>query len=126
MSVFAIDAHNAPETHELMATGAVAKAALPWLDLILKSILGGVYSSLGALFDIFVVGGSPGLRQSNPALATLISAFLFLTGFTLILLTNAELCTSNMFTMAYLTLIRKIIVSYMFRSWIVSYIGNMM
>lgn len=119
------DGYNAPETHHLIAEAGVAKAKLPWLDLILKSFLGGVYISLGALFDILLVGGSPGLRQSNPSLATLIGALAFPTGFALILLTNVELATSNMFIMAYSTLQRKTTIYDLLRSWVVSYLGNL-
>lgn len=118
------DGYNAPETQQLIAEAGVAKAKLPWLDLTLKSFLGGVYISLGALFDILLVGGSPGVRQSNPSLATLIGGLVFPTGFALILLTNVELATSNMFTMAYSTLQRKTTVYDLLRNWIVSYVGN--
>lgn len=119
-----IDAHSPPETHELVTQAGIAKAKLPWLDLILKSFIGGVFIALGGLFDLFVLGGSPGLRQSNPALATMISAFLFPTGFVLIILTNMELATSNFFTMTFSTLQRRTTVYDLLRNWIVSYIFN--
>jgi formate/nitrite transporter FocA (FNT family) len=93
------DAHTPVETLRLAEQAGIAKAQLSLLDLSIKSFLGGVFISLGAAFDLVVAGGSPGLRQSNPALATLISAFVFPVGFVLIILTNVELCTSNMFVM---------------------------
>ncbi|KAK5080388.1 hypothetical protein LTR05_008636 [Lithohypha guttulata] len=119
-----IDAHSPPETHELITQAAIAKAKLPWIDLILKSFFGGVFIAIGGLFDLIVVGGSPGLRQSNPALATMISAFLFPTGFVLVILTNMELVTSNFYTMTFATLQRKTTIYDLARNWVVSYIFN--
>jgi hypothetical protein len=92
-----VDAHTPPETLRLAEAAGIAKARLGWTDLIVKSFLAGVFISLGAGFDILIAGGSPGLRQSNPSMATLISALTFPVGFVIIMLTNTELCTSNMF-----------------------------
>ncbi|GAB7342557.1 hypothetical protein MBLNU457_g0734t1 [Dothideomycetes sp. NU457] len=119
------DAHNAPDTHRLIAQAGVTKAKLPWVDLIVKSFLGGVYISMGALFDLIVQGGAPGLRASSPSLATLLGGLVFPVGFVLILLTNMELATSNMFSMAFSTLARKTTLYDLGRNWVVSYIGNL-
>lgn len=125
MDTHKTDSHNAPETHELIAQAGVAKAKLPWFDLALKSFIGGVFIALGGGIDLVVGGGSPGLRASNPALVTLISGFTFPTGFVLIILCNVELATSNFFTLAYSTLVRKTTLYDLARNWIVSYIFNM-
>jgi hypothetical protein len=93
------DAHSPPEACKLVTQAGMAKAALPWADLIVKSFLGGVFISLGGLFDLIVAGGAPGLRASNPSIATLLAAFVFPLGFVLVILTNTELATSNMFIM---------------------------
>lgn len=69
-------------------------------------------------------GGAPSLRTTNPSLATLLSAFTFPTGFVIIMLTNMELCTSNMFIMAYSTLRRRTTLYDLARNWITSYIFN--
>jgi len=119
-----VDSHNAPETQELIAEAGAAKAKLPWVDLILKAFLGGVFIALGGLFDLVVAGGSPGLRASNPALVTLIAAFTFPIGFVLVLLTNVELVTSNFFTMTYSTLTGRTTLYDLARNWIVCYIFN--
>jgi formate/nitrite transporter len=89
-----------------------------------ESFLAGIFISLGAGFDIMIAGGAPGLRASNPSMATLVSALTFPTGFVVIMLTNMELCTSNMFVMAYSTLRRRTTLYDMARSWIVSYLFN--
>nr|RBQ88531.1 hypothetical protein FVER53263_20042 [Fusarium verticillioides] len=78
-----------------MTQSGVAKARLPWADLIIKSFLGGIFIPLGSLFDLVVAGGAPGLRESNPSLITLLAAFTFPIGFVLVILTNIELVTSN-------------------------------
>jgi hypothetical protein len=81
--------------------------------------------SIGAGFDIVIAGGSPGLRSSSPAMATLISALTFPTGFVLIILRNTELCASYKFIMAYSTLRRRTSLYDLARNWIVSYIFKM-
>jgi formate/nitrite transporter len=119
-----VDAHTPPETLRLAEQAGIAKARLSWLDLCIKSFLGGVFISLGAGFDLVVAGGSPGLRASNPAIASMLSGAVFPIGFVIIILLNVELCTSNMFVMAYSTLRRRTTVYDLLRNWIVSYIGN--
>jgi len=119
-----VDSHTPQETLLIAESLAIAKAHLTWPTLIVKSFLAGIFISLGAGFDISVVGGSPGLRASNPALATLIGAFLFPTGFVCIMLTGMELCTSNMFVMTYSTLRRRTTLYDLARNLITSYIFN--
>lgn len=119
-----VDAHTPPETLRLTEQAGIAKSQLTWLDLIIKSFLGGIFISLGAAFDLVITGGSPGLRQSNPALATLLGGFVFPIGFVIIILFNVELCTSNMFVMAYSTLRRRTTLYDLAKNWIVSYIFN--
>jgi hypothetical protein len=89
-----IDSHTAPETLRLVERAGIAKAHLSWADLATKSFLAGIFISLGAGFDLVLAGGAPELRASNPSLATLIGAFVFPTGFVVIMLTNMKLCTS--------------------------------
>jgi formate/nitrite transporter FocA (FNT family) len=67
-----------------------------------KSFLGGVFIAIGGLFDLIVAGGAVSLRENNPSLATLIAAFTFPIGFVLVILTNVELVTSNVFIMMYM------------------------
>jgi formate/nitrite transporter len=120
-----VDSHTPVETLRLAETTGIAKARLTWIDLIIKSFLAGIFISLGAGFDIMVAGGAPGLRQSNPSMATLISGLTFPVGFVIITLTNTELCTSNMFVMPYSALRRRISVYDLARNLIVSYFFNL-
>jgi formate/nitrite transporter len=119
-----VDAHTPVEMLRLAEQAGVAKAKLSWLDLIVKSFLGGVFIALGGAFDLVIAGGSPGLRASNPALATLLGALVFPIGFVIVMCFNLELCTSNMFVMAYAALRRRITVYDLLKNWIVSYVLN--
>ncbi|KAF5633882.1 formate transporter [Fusarium tjaetaba] len=112
-----VDAHSPPETCQLMTQSGIAKAKLPWADLIIKSFFGGIFISLGSLFDLVVAGGAPGLRESNPSLITLLAAFTFPIGFVLVILTNFELVTSNMTVMMYTTLQRKTSLEFNINWW---------
>lgn len=117
-----VDAHSPPETCQLVQPSGIAKAQLPWADLILKPFFGGIFISLGSLFDLIIAGGAPSLRESNPSLATMLAAFVFSIGFVLVVLTNVELVTSNMAVMMYSTLSRKTSVYDLLRNWVASYI----
>ncbi|KAF1837145.1 Formate/nitrite transporter [Decorospora gaudefroyi] len=118
------DAHTPLETLRLIEQAGLTKARLPLLDLITKSFLGGVFIALGSAFDLVVAGGAPSLRASNPSLATLLAALTFPIGFVIIILFNVELCTSNMFVLAYSTLRRRTSVWDLVRNWVVSYVFN--
>ncbi|KAK5707210.1 hypothetical protein LTR17_020899 [Elasticomyces elasticus] len=109
----------------LVTQAALAKTHLSYPDYIIKSFLGGVFISLGALTDLVILSGSPGLRESNPSLAAMIAGFTFPTGFVLIILTNVELCTSNMFVMPFTILQRKTTVWDLVKNWVISYLGNL-
>jgi formate/nitrite transporter len=120
-----VDSHTSVETLRLVEAAGIAKAQLTWIDLSVKSFLAGVFISLGAGFEVSIAGGAPGLRESNPSMAALISASTFPVGFVLIVLTNSELCTSNIFVMAYATLRQRITLYDLARNWIISYIFNL-
>lgn len=120
-----VNGFSPQEIANLTSRAGIAKAHLRWGELIVKSFLGGVFISLGGLVDLIVLAGSPGLRSSNPGLATLIAGFTFPLGFVLITLTNMELCTSNMFVMPYTALQRKISILDMARNLVVSYVANL-
>ncbi|KAH9862781.1 hypothetical protein J1614_010874 [Plenodomus biglobosus] len=118
------DCHTPLETLRLTEQAAIAKAHLSLPDLCLKSFLGGLSISLGAAYDLIIVGGAPTLRRSNPALATLLGALCFPIGFAIIILLNLELSTSNMFIMPYGALRRRVTVANVLRNWAVSYVAN--
>ncbi|KAH0029574.1 Formate/nitrite transporter, partial [Aureobasidium melanogenum] len=120
-----VNGFSPQEIADLTSRAGIAKSHLTWGELIVKSFLGGVFISLGGLVDLIVLAGSPGLRASNPGLATLIAGFTFPLGFVLITLTNMELCTSNMFVMPFAALQRKVSILDMLKNLVVSYIANL-
>lgn len=79
---------------------------------------------MGGLFSIIVTGGAVGLRESNPSIATLLGALVFCLGFVLIIITNTELATANMFVMVYTTLQRKTTIFGLGRVLFLSYFFN--
>ncbi|PPJ52399.1 hypothetical protein CBER1_09777 [Cercospora berteroae] len=89
------------EISHFVTQAGLAKARLTWPEYVIKSFFGGVFISLGGMIDIIINAGSPGLRASNPGLATLIAGFTFPLGFVLVTLTNMELSTSNFFVLTY-------------------------
>ncbi|KFA62430.1 hypothetical protein S40285_06082 [Stachybotrys chlorohalonatus IBT 40285] len=126
VSMEKVDAHSPPEACQLITQSGIAKAKLPWADLMVKSFLGGIFISLGSLFDLVVAGGAPEQRGANPSLITLLAAFTFPIGFVLVILLNVELVTSNMTTLMYTTLQRKTTWYDLARNWIVCYIFNLL
>ena len=99
--------HSPQEIGRLITHAGVAKAKPGLSELRLKSFLGGVLIAIGGHFDLIVAGGTVNLQESNPSVATLIAAFTFPTGFVLVIWTNVEPVTSNMFIMMCTTLQRK-------------------
>lgn len=113
------------ETLNLLVSSGIAKARLPWPDLLLKSFLAGAFLSIGALFNLIVAGGSPSLRAENPGLATLLSSFAFPTGFVILTIVNTELFTANVFVLILTTFMRRTTWLDLIRNLILSYIFNL-
>ncbi|KAK4540208.1 hypothetical protein LTR36_009706 [Oleoguttula mirabilis] len=120
-----VNGFSPQEIARLTARAAVAKSHLSWTELSVKAFMGGFFISLGALVDLVIISGCPGLRESNPALATMIAGFTFPLGFVMITLTNMELATSNMFVMPFAALQRRVTLWHLAKNWGVSYIFNL-
>jgi formate transporter len=117
--------HSTREIGMLCTHAGIAKGEFHWFEMGVKSLLSGkfafstdcvrmfnlivlgVFAGMGGLFSIIVTGGAVGLRESNSSIATLLGALVFCLGFVLIIITNNELATANMFVMVYTTLQRK-------------------
>ncbi|KAL1970150.1 hypothetical protein VTN77DRAFT_6555 [Rasamsonia byssochlamydoides] len=124
MTLERINGYTAEETAILVSRAGVQREALPFSTLVLKSFLGGTFISLGAHCDLLVAAGCPGIRESNPSLATMIAGFTFPLGFVLIILCNAELFTSSLFLMTFTTLQRKTTILGMIRVLVTGYVFN--
>ncbi|KAL1853120.1 hypothetical protein Daus18300_011948 [Diaporthe australafricana] len=121
----AVNTFPPPELARLVSQAGVAKSRLSLSEYAIKTFMGGVFISFGALTDLVIASGCPGLRESNPALATMIAGFTFPLGLVLIMLTNMELVTSNMFVMPFTWFQRKITLLDVVKNWILGYIGNL-
>ena len=53
-----VDAYSLLEALKLVTQAGLAKAAMPWANLVVKSFLGGAFISRGALFNVVVAGMS--------------------------------------------------------------------
>lgn len=102
-----------------------AKARLPFPVLFIKSFLAGAFLSLGALFDLLIAGGAPSLRNENPTLVTIISAFTFPTGFVILTIANTELFTANLFVMVFSTCLHKNRIRDLAKNLVTSYALNL-
>ncbi|STR46013.1 formate/nitrite transporter family protein [Iodobacter fluviatilis] len=103
---------------------ALDKAALPFSRLIVMAMLGGAFIGLGGLLAIVVTGGSVELLASNPGLAKLLFGALFPLGFIAVVLTGADLFTSNCATQVVSLWRKKLNPAQVLRVWSVSYSGN--
>lgn len=121
----AVNTFPPPELARLVSQAGVAKSKLSYPEIAIKTFMGGVFISFGALTDLVVTSGCPGLRESNPALATMIAGFTFPLGLVLIMLTNMELVTSNMFVMPFTWFQRKLTLVDVMKNWVLGYIGNL-
>ncbi|KAJ0119976.1 formate nitrite transporter family [Diaporthe amygdali] len=121
----AVNTFPSQELARLVSQAGVAKSRLSYPKYAIKAFMGGVFISFGALTDLVIASGCPGLRESNPALATMIAGFTFPLGLVLIMLTNMELVTSNMFVMPFTLVQRKITLFDVMKNWVLGYIGNL-
>lgn len=121
----AVNTFPPPELARLVSQAGVAKSRLSLSEYAIKTFMGGVFISFGALTDLVIASGCPGLRESNPALATMIAGFTFPLGLVLIMLTNMELVTSNMFVMPFTWYQRKITFLDVVKNWVLGYVGNL-
>lgn len=124
MSLGRINGYTAQETAALITRAGVEREALPFFKLVLKSFLGGCYICFGGHVNLLVLSGSPGLRESNPSLASMIAGFTFPLGFVLVILTNAELFTSSMFFMTFTVCQRKTTILGSLRVLVIGYVFN--
>lgn len=120
-----VNTYPPTELARLVSQAGVAKSRLSYPEIAIKTFMGGIFISFGALTDLVIASGCPGLRESNPALATMIAGFTFPLGLVLIILTNMELVTSNMFVMPFTWFQRKITLFDVMKNWVLGYIGNL-
>ncbi len=114
-----LDAHKPAEITRLIRLAGVTKAELAFLPLLMLSLLGGAFISLGALFYTQTTAGYAELTGA----LKLMGGVTFSLGLILVVIGGAELFTGNtMIVMAYVD--RKIGTLALLRNWTVVLIGN--
>lgn len=111
---------------DYVSEAAVSKVALRPPRLLVMSMLGGIYIALGALLALVVAGGATGLLSENPGLDKLLFGALFPVGFIAVVLTGADLFTSNCATQMVPFYRGKVRFAEVCRVWGLSYFGNML
>lgn len=120
-----VTAYTVGETARILQQAGVTKAKQPMSHLIIKSFLAGAYLSFGGLLLEIMTGGTPGLKDQYIGLQKILSAAVFPIGLVIIVLTGAELVTSNMMIFVMSGLSRKTTLLDLVKSWVVSWIGNL-
>ncbi|UJR29435.1 hypothetical protein I4U23_010647 [Adineta vaga] len=120
------DAYNISETLEHLSNIGIKKSKQKIDHLIIKSFLAGILLSFGGLFLLTIGGGSLPLKeQFGSSIHKTIQAFVFPIGLVLVILTGADLFTSNTMILTISTLNKKTTWLQLLISWSISYIGNL-
>ncbi|KAG2385916.1 hypothetical protein C9374_003065 [Naegleria lovaniensis] len=115
-----------PHLRQKVMTHTGVKKASKTLDqLIMLSLLGGVFIGFGSIAALKTGGNMPGLEKENPGLTKLIFSGVFTVGLTLVIITGAELFTGNTMTMMAAILRGKVNPWDVVRSWVVSLVFNL-
>eukprot|EP00210_Caulerpa_lentillifera_P003822 g3650.t1 len=119
------DAAPPAKVYERLVETGAKKAKLPFLKAVISSFFGGAYIALGGLLCLTVGGSCPGLVQSNPGLAKIITGVFGLPfGLLLVLLTGVELFTGNTAVVTAAVLEEEATVSELLTNWFCSFLGN--
>lgn len=101
-----------------------ASAAMPPARFVTRAVLGGAFLGLGGLLATVVAGGALELGESNPGLQKLVFGAVFPLGFIAVVLTGADLFTSNCATFLVAWYRRSLSAATVVRRWTLSYLGN--
>lgn len=95
------------------------------MKTVISSVVAGAYIALGGFLCLSVGGACPGLTQSNPGLAKLITGLFGLPfGLLLVLLTGVELFTGNTAVVTAAVLEDRASFGELLKNWICSFAGN--
>lgn len=120
------DAYTPVQTSQRVLAAAHHKLTQPYQNTLLRNFMGGCMIGMGGMFYIIASGGAAELTAEDPGLTKLIASSLFPVALIFIILTGAELITSNIMYMTLLLLERKINILQLLINWVLSYIGNLM
>lgn len=115
------DALTPEEMVDKAGSIAVNKAALPFLNLLPLSFLGGTYIAFGAVFASVVATGMPDVWPYG--IIKLLQGLAFSMGLILVVIGGGELFTGNMLMVIALAQ-KKISRLRLIHNWLIVYIGN--
>ncbi len=114
-----LDAYKPSEIAHLVEAAGVAKARLPFLQMLTLAVLAGAFIGLGAAAYTFVMTGAD--LGFGPA--RLLGGIVFSLGLILVIVGGAELFTGNAL-MIMAAADRRITAGELLRSWAIVYLGN--
>ncbi len=115
---------NPKEVLEQTYQMAANKYGKTWSQLFLLGMMAGAYIAIGGFLSLLIGKGFPGISEANPALAKLLSGAMFPVGLILVVITGAELFTSNNAVLIPAVFKRQIPALFPLKLWTVVYIAN--
>ncbi len=112
------------EVVDYAESSSLASAAMDAPRFVTRAVLGGAFLGVGGLLATVVAGGAVGLGESDPGLQKLLFGAVFPLGFIAVVLTGADLFTSNCATFLVSWYRRSISAGAVLRTWVLSYAGN--
>ena len=112
------------EVVDYAESSSLASAAMHAPRFVTRAVLGGAFLGVGGLLATVVAGGAVGLGESDPGLQKLLFGAVFPLGFIAVVLTGADLFTSNCATFLVAWYRRSLSVGAVLRTWVLSYTGN--
>ncbi|KAK0846676.1 hypothetical protein LTR03_006757 [Friedmanniomyces endolithicus] len=119
-----MDAFTPQQTIELVSRIGTKKAHMRLDKLWWNSFMSGPLLGFGCAI-LMSTGASPWYQENAPGLIRTISAIGFPVGLIMIVLTGADLFTSNVMFMSTALLHRRISVLDLLKNWVVSFFGNL-
>lgn len=83
------------EATKAFSASAISKSKRTFLEFALIAILGGAFIAMGGLLTVVVAGGIPQAAAMNPGIVKFVAGALFPVGLIMVVITGADLFTSN-------------------------------
>lgn len=120
--------HTPQETARAFADSGIYKSSLSLPQFALLALLGGAFIAFGGFLSIIVPGAMPGIGAENPGLIKFFAGALFPVGLIMVLITGADLFTSDCAAFMMPLLQRKIkwiaFVKFLFLSYLFNFVGT--
>ena len=112
------------DTYHILAAKGEANSKLTVAKTFHASVMGGIQVGIGGLLCLTVCGNMAGVAATNPGLVKFVFGALFPVCLVLVLNSGTQLYTGNTATMASAYWEGKIGVADVLKSWVISFLGN--